>query len=388
MFVILITWYQERKTENALFALKELWTPLSKVFRDGKVQQIKSTNLVRGDLLLFDEGDQIAADGVIRISKNLLFNESLLTGESVPVEKEAHLHHENQGISEKNMAFSGTFVVRGQGVAEIIHTGEFTSLGKIGKSLLEHPPESTPLQLEIKRTIRNIAIIGGVFCLSILLLHLITHQGFAKGLLASLSIAMAVLPEEMPMILTIFLAMGAFRMSKANVLTRRMYTIETLGAATLLCVDKTGTLTLNKMSLAWVYSTQKDLNMTRTIDKLEDDFSEVIYTACLASQQKPFDPMEIALLEQMDKLSPKSRLFDPLNNICIKEYPISKEHLAVTNLWKNLSDADGLLAASKGAPETILSICRLSPDEKKLSSAELNSWHNKDFGSWRSQKLI
>ena len=209
-------------------------------------------DVVRGDTVLLREGDRVPADGVLREAVELAVDESLLTGESLPVDKRADRETQSMGRPGEAMAsvYSGTLVVHGHGSAEIVATGTRSEIGRIGRALLAIEPESTPLQNETRRVVQRLAVGGLALCVVTSITYGLTRGHWAEAVLAGVTLAMGILPEEFPVVLTVFLALGAWRISKHNVLTRRMPAIETLGATTVLCVDKTGTLTENRMQVA------------------------------------------------------------------------------------------------------------------------------------------
>ncbi len=253
VFVIIgITVYQEQKTERALEALRNLSSPRALVIRDGEQQRIAGREVVTGDMLILVEGDRVPADGVLLSSNNVTVDESLLTGESVPVRKipwAEGLRAERPGGDDQPFVYSGTMVVQGQGLAEVKSTGARTEMGKIGTVLQTVERGETRLKGEISRIVRTIAIVGIFLCGIIVVVYGLIRGNWIEGFLAGITLAMAILPEEFPVVLTIFLALGAWRISQKNVLTRQVPAIETLGSATVLCVDKTGTLTQNKMTV-------------------------------------------------------------------------------------------------------------------------------------------
>ena len=244
IFIIVgITLYQTRKTEKALEALSELTMPLAVVIRDGREKRIPSSEIVPGDLILLREGDRIGADARLITSASLQVDESLLTGESVPVLK-------NVGDS----TYTGSLVVRGHGSAEVLATGTATQLGKIGKSLTEIPDEKTTLQENVARIVKVIGLAALFTVIAVFALYGTTRGNWLEAGLAGISVAMALIPEEFPVILTIFLALGAWRMARAKVVARKPAAIEALGAISVLCVDKTGTLTENRMEIAEIHA--------------------------------------------------------------------------------------------------------------------------------------
>jgi len=228
LVVVGITFFQNRKTERALEALRDLSSPRALVIRDGESRRIAGREVVRGDLIVVSEGDRVPADGDVLWASNLSVDESLLTGESVPVSKRAVPEESLEPAQPERRVFSGTLVVAGQGLARVTATGPGTEMGRI---------------------VLRLAAIGAALCLLVALLYGRSRGSLFDGLLAGLALAMSILPEEFPVVLTIFLALGAWRLSRKRVLTRRVAAIEALGAATVLCVDKTGTLTVNRMSV-------------------------------------------------------------------------------------------------------------------------------------------
>ncbi|MDP4978263.1 MAG: HAD-IC family P-type ATPase, partial [Desulfobacterales bacterium] len=279
VFVVMaITIIQERRTERALEALRDLSSPRALVIRDGVHRRIAGREVVRGDLVVLCEGDRVPADGLLRRGINLSTDESLLTGESVPVRKVASEKArglDKPGGDDLPSVFSGTLVTAGQGIAEIVATGAGSQLGKIGKALERVEPEPTLLQKETRRLVRNFAIVGLMACALVVVVFAITRGGGAdiwkQGLLAGIAMAMATLPEEFPVVLTVFLALGAWRISRSQVLTRRMPAVETLGAATLLCVDKTGTLTQNRMTLRQLAVSANTVDLANHQDGLVEE---------------------------------------------------------------------------------------------------------------------
>ena len=369
VFVVMgITIVQERRTENALEALRDLSSPRALVIRDGQQLRIPGREVVPGDILVVAEGDRVPADALLRAGINLAVDESLLTGESVPVRKapapEAKAL-DAPGGDDLPSLFSGTLLTAGQGVAEVLGTGSSTELGKIGKALLQVEPEATFLQKETGRLVRIFALVGLSACVLVVVLYALTRGGGAQvwkeGLLAGIALAMAILPEEFPVVLTVFLALGAWRISRSRVLTRRMPAIETLGAATVLCVDKTGTLTLNQMTLKQLDVEGHSQDLTGVGAELPEPVHELMEYAILASKRDPFDPMERALhaaggqwLMQTEHLHPQWSL--------LKEFPLAPELLAVTHAW---DCGDGqVMVASKGAPEAIVDLCHLPAEQR------------------------
>ncbi len=360
--VISITLYQERKTERALEALRDLSSPRALVIRDGRQKRIAGREVVPDDILVLTEGDRVPADAMLLASSNLAVDESLLTGESVPVRKIAWDGFEEMkrpGGNDAPFVYSGTLIVRGQGIAQVKTTGANTEIGKIGKSLQTLESEKTPLQKEIALLVKNIAIIGTALCVVVVVVYGLTRFDWLHGFLAGITLAMAMLPEEFPVVLTIFLALGAWRISQKQVLTRRVPAIETLGAATVLCVDKTGTLTLNSMTVSNIFVQGDFLEIAgEGQSSLPEKFHELVEFGILASNINPFDPMEKALRELGEKtLSNTEHLH--YNWALVQEYPLSQQLLAMSHVWKSPDGQDYVIAA-KGSPEAIADLCHLN----------------------------
>src|SRR5689334_373562 len=257
LFIMAITVFQERKTERALDALRDLSSPRALVIRDGVEKRIAGREVVRGDVIILTEGDRVAADATVLSCNDLLIDESLLTGESMPVGKIASDgtgRDFRPGGDNLPLVFSGTLIVRGRGVAEVYATGSRTELGKIGRSLETLTPETSRLQAKSLGLIQTAAGVGLSLCVVVVVLYGFSARDWTGGLLAGIALAIALIPEEIPVVITVFLALGAWRMSQKRVLARRIAAIEALGSATILCVDKTGTLTMNRMAVAQIRS--------------------------------------------------------------------------------------------------------------------------------------
>jgi len=370
LVIIGITLYQERKTERALAALRDLSSPRACVIRDGAKRRIPGREVVRGDVVVLAEGDRVPADAVLLDAVNLLVDESLLTGESAPVRKvpvEGEPEPTRPGGDDLPFAYSGTLVVRGQGVARVAATGLRTEIGKIGASLAVLEPERTPLEREVGSVVKRVALGGLVLCVLLLVVYGLTRGDWLHGLLAGIALAMAVLPEEFPVVLTVFLALGAWRISKRGVLTRRIPAVELLGAATVLCSDKTGTLTQNKMRIAELWSPDG----THAVGGagLPESVHEVVEFGVLASQRDPFDPMEIAFKELAEgKLAGTEHLHETWQ--LVREYPLSPALLSVSHVWRAPEGRQRVIAA-KGAPEAIVDLCHLDAARADEIQAEV-----------------
>ena len=371
LVVIAITVIQERRTERALDALRDLSSPRALVIRDGQQKRIAGREVVAGDIVVLAEGDRVPADAMLRRSAFLAVDESLLTGESVPVRKlpsPTATVLDRPGGDGLPSLFSGSLVTAGQGVCEVIGTGVQTELGRIGKALQQIEPERTPLQVETAHTVRSLALVGMAACAAVVVIYALTRgndwQAWKEGALAGIAMAMALLPEEFPVVLTVFLAIGAWRISGSRVLTRRMPAIETLGAATVLCVDKTGTLTQNRMSVARLDGNGEMADLREASITISGRLRLLLETAVLASPIDPFDPMERALHEAARRhgaaaATQAARL--------VREYPFSRDVLAVTHVWEEPAGGSRI-AAAKGAPEAIARLCGMSAvDEAALA---------------------
>jgi Ca2+-transporting ATPase len=360
--VIGITLYQEHKTERALAALRDLSSPRALVIRDGRRVRIAGRDVVRDDLLIVSEGDRVAADAAVLSARNLSADESLLTGESVPVEKgcwDGVQAVGRPGGEGQPFLYAGTLITRGRGVARVLSTGPQTQMGLIGKSLLTLEVEGTPLQRQTGKIVRNFALVGLSLCVLIIGIFGLTRGDWLNGLLAGLTLAMATLPEEFPVVLTVFFALGAWRISRRNVLTRRIPAVETLGAATALCVDKTGTLTLNQMRVTQLVAGDEGWTADGPQETPSGPQAEVIRYGLLASSRDTFDPMEKAIKETAKTVSPG---WGPGTEgwTLVREYPHSGKLMAVIRAWRVPSESR-LVIGGKGAPEAIAKLCRLDP---------------------------
>ncbi|MCL4315290.1 MAG: cation-translocating P-type ATPase [Gammaproteobacteria bacterium] len=368
--IIGITLYQSHKTERVLSALRDLSSPRALVLRDGQARRIAGREVVRDDILLLREGDRVPADAVLLSCNDFHADESLLTGESVPVRKrpgDAASPIGAPGGDDTPFVYAGSLVVQGQGVARVAHTGLHTEIGRIGKAVQGLALEDSPLQRETRRIVRVFFLIGLVLCAAVVVLYVMTRGGWLEGFLAGIVLAMGILPEEFPVVLTVFLALGAWRIAKARVLTRHLPAIETLGAATLLCVDKTGTLTENRMTLnkLVVNSAMFDVNAAA----LPEPFHALLEYAALASEIEPFDPMERAIHETAGKYLAHRGLVHRDWEL-VHEYSLSPELPAMSHVWKATHD-DQFIVAAKGAPEAIADLCHLDVEKVRAMTAQV-----------------
>ncbi|MGE3849991.1 MAG: cation-translocating P-type ATPase, partial [Gammaproteobacteria bacterium] len=346
VLIVVITLVQARRTETALDALRRLSSPRALVLRDGEKRRIPGREVVRGDLLLLAEGDRVAADGALTVARNLQVDESLLTGESVPVEK---------GAGERIHA--GTTVVRGQGNAEVDAIGAATELGRIGASLRDTAAAPTRLELETRRVVRVLAFIGLALCVLVVVVYGLTRQDWLGGTLAGLTLAMAILPNELPAVLVVFLALGTRRIAARRVLARNLPAVENLGAATVLCVDKTGTLTLNQMAVRRLRAADGAEVALGGADEapLEETFHALLEFGILASSPAPFDPMERAVHRVGDRHLADTEHLHPDWQLA-REHPLTPDLLAVSQAWRGDGE-QGYVIGAKGAPEAILDLC-------------------------------
>jgi Ca2+-transporting ATPase len=370
---ILITVVQESRTERALEALRDLTSPRALVIRDGIQKRIAGREVARGDLVVLGEGDRVPADGRLVESHGLHLDESLLTGESVPVRKTAgaqavHTVTSRPGGDDLPFVWSGSLVVRGSGLCVVTATGRASEIGRIGTALSAIEAETPRLRLQTRRLVLWFAAIGLAVSALVVVLYGLLRGSWLEAALAGIALGMSMLPEEFPVVLTIFMAMGAMRMSQGRVLTRRAAAIETLGAATVLCTDKTGTLTQNRMRIAELCLPDGRVLQPDTQQAIvqEDDFHLIAELGILASAQQPVDPMEVAFHELGDALAPATvRARQDAGWTLEKHYPLDPALLAMSHAWGRNGDGERRFIATKGAPEAIADLCRLSADERE-----------------------
>lgn len=360
--IIAITIVQETKAGRALEALRELSSPRALVLREKNKIRIAGREVVREDILFINEGDRIPADATLLSASNVEVDESILTGESVPVTKKVN-----------SEIFAGTTVVRGQAIALVSAIGINTQIGKIGSSIHENEIVSTRLEQQTNQLVKRLAWMALFLCILVIVAYSLHNHSWIESSLIGISLAMAILPNELPAVLTIFFAMGAWRLSKRNVLTRKISAVENLGSITVLCVDKTGTLTLNKMTIQKLYSQGKSIDLTdSSVNELPEDFHEILEFGILASSKDPFDPMELAFSTAGQKyLKNTEHLHNDWN--LEKEYPLSPEMLSITHAWKP-NPTGGFVIGAKGASEAIVDLCHMSKElaaETKQKTEEM-----------------
>jgi len=361
VFVVMgITLFQESKAEHALEALRSLASPRARVIRGGETRTIPGREVVAGDVVLIAEGDRIPADAELLESTNLMVDESLLTGESVPVRKRPGNAGANPvpepGGDDLPFVFSGSLVVQGKGMAQVTGTGAGTAIGKIGKALFAIEPEGTRIQLETASVVRRFALVAGALAIVVAAWYGASRADWLNGLLVGLTLAMAILPEELPVVLTIFFGLGGWRLAQSHVLTRRVAAVEMLGAATVLCVDKTGTLTRNEMTLTRLVVGEQSFDLAAMPETpLPERYHELLEFSILASHRDPFDPMEKALHKSaQETLARTEHLHGDWE--LVSEYPLSPELLAMSRVWQS-TERQRYVVAAKGAPEAIADLC-------------------------------
>ena len=363
-FVVLslsISLVQETRTERVMEALRDLSSPRALVIRDGRRRRIAGREVVPGDLIVLSEGDRVPADAVLREAHELHTDESLLTGESVPVRKQAapagEVAESAPGGDDLPWVFSGALVVRGHGVAQVCRTGAQTQIGRIGKVLSELETTPSALQRQTRQWVRAFAVVGVALSLAVALLYAYVRGDVLGAVLAGITLAMSMLPQEFPLILTVFMAMGAWRIAHQRVLVRRASAIETLGSATVLCTDKTGTLTQNRMTVAALQV--GDQAWTAGHPVLPETFHAVLEYAILASQRDPFDPMEKAFWDLAEShLTEQDREHLHPDWTLAHAYALSPDLLAMSHVWQRPSQRSHVVAA-KGAPEAVADLCHL-----------------------------
>jgi P-type Ca2+ transporter type 2C len=356
---IVITIVQETRTENVLETLRDLSAHRALVIRDGETIRIPSREVVEGDTLVLEQGDRVPADALVLEARELEADESLLTGESVPVRKRAVRESEapqgEPGGDDRPEVFSGSIITRGDGIAQVLATGPHSRIGQIGRSLESLETEVPHLRRETSR------IVG----LVVVLLYGLLRGGWLDAFLAGIAVAMSLLPEEFPVVLTIFLAMGAWRIAQVGVLTRQTAAIEAMGAATVLCTDKTGTLTQNRMTVAelWLPSGEQ---VATTQGFSAPSYQTLLEASALASAPVPVDPMEVAFHFAAREVG----IAPGDGRALVRSYGLRPDLLAMSNIWQPQNGEGSLIVAAKGAPEAIARLCRLDGEAlKRLEDA-------------------
>lgn len=362
LLVATISLYQDARSKQALEKLEDFTQPFCKVVRNNQLQSIHVDELVIGDFLLVEEGNSVSADGIIVQANDFSVNESILTGETFAVSKSVN--------SSDNQIYRGTYVVSGLAIAQVTSIGNESKLGKIGKSLESIEEEKTPLEKQINRFVRNMAIIGSIVFLVVWFINFKQSNNILNSLLQALTLAMSILPEEIPVAFTTFMALGAWRLMKMGIVVKQMKTVETLGSATVICTDKTGTLTENKMSIAAIYNARLQQNFSSDqIGSNQKENQSLINYAMWASEPIPFDPMELAL-HQLYKAN--NLLDERPNYTMIHEYPLEGRPPMMTHIFEN--KLGNRIIAAKGAPEAILACCNANSETRTATQNAINEF--------------
>lgn len=360
-----ISLYQHVKSENALKKLKDFSQPYSKVIRNGIVVEIKSEHIVIGDSLMVEEGTSISADGTILHSNDFSVNQSILTGESFPVFKDHS--------TEDKFIYSGTTVTTGLAIATITAIGNQTKLGKIGKSLESITEQKTPLEIQISNFVKKMAMTGGGIFALVWFIHYWHSAHLLNSLLQSLTLAMSILPEEIPVAFTAFMALGAWRLMKTGIVVKQMKTVEALGSATVICTDKTGTITENQMSLAKLFVLSSN-TISQPNNVLTDEEKELLVFAMWASEPIPFDPMEVALHQTYKDIVDND---ERLDYKIVHEYPLSGTPPMMTHVFEN--QKKNRIIAAKGAPEALIIASEMTEIERHQIKTAIESLGNDGY---------
>ena len=370
-----ITVVQEARTERVLEALRDLTSPRALVIRGGERLRIAGREVARGDLIVLSEGDRVPADARLLEATGLSADESLLTGEAVPVRKQvatsdvAAKNVPRPGGEDLPMVFSGSLIVRGSAIAEVTATGPASEIGKIGASLSKLEIETPHLQRQMRKLVIVFAAVGAAVSVAVVVLYGLLRGGWLEGVLAGIAVGMSMLPEEFPMVLAVFMAMGAWRISKVRVLTRRASAIETLGAASVLCTDKTGTLTENRMTIAELRLADGTATMIGDT-ALPEPFRELAAAGVMASAPEPFDPMEKAFhaLAKADRGAVETP--SGAERKLVRTYALASDLLAMSQVWA--TKGAGRQIAAKGAPEAVADLCRLDAAARAALTAQVD----------------
>lgn len=356
-----ISFYQDSRSRKALEALEAMNEPLSKVVRAGVLISIPTSEIVVGDMMLVSEGNTINADGIIVHSNDFSVNESALTGEAFAVFK--------QSDSEDNHVYSGTVVVSGLAICEVRQIGANTKIGQLGTAILNIKEEPTLLQLQIRQFVKWMAVVGAVVFFAVWLFNFIRSGSITDSLLKGLTLAMSILPEEIPVAFTTFMALGSRRLMQMGIIVKKIRTVEALGSATIICTDKTGTITQNKMSLQAVYN-----GADHTLYEAGHFPEALITTAMWASEPVPFDPMEKTLHRLYEEMvSTDARP----GYTMVHEYPLDGKPPMMTHIHENA--AGQRIVAAKGAPEAILQVCHLPEKEQQTITDQINALAQKGY---------
>ena len=375
LVVMVMTYFQQQRTERSLDALRDLSSPQALVMRGGQLSRVASRELVCGDVVLLAEGVRVPADLVLTEASNLQVDESLLTGESVPIDKSvstvAAEGAQDPAALHLAQVFSGTLVTRGTARGHVVATGEQSQLGRIGVSLRGLGEETTPIQRETRRIVQWVAVLGLVLAACLAVAYGLLLGDWLHGLLAGLTLAMAILPEELTVILTVFMGLGAWRLAREKVLTRNVPTIELLGATTVLCVDKTGTLTSNQMAVRRLWSGTAGYDTLPGLP-LPEALHEVLEFAVLASHRQALDPMDTAIADAGQRLLAHTAHLHA-DWTLVDDYALSPAMLAMSRVWQS-PDCHERIIAAKGSPEAIIDLCHLNPATRSQIVKQVELW--------------
>ena len=365
ILVSAISLYQDSRSRNAIAQLQKLTNPLCKVIRNSKTIEVPNTELVVGDIMVLEEGTSISADGKILQANDFTVNESILTGESLAISKNE--------TSEIPVVYSGSTVSSGSATIEITAVGNLTKLGTIGKSLEDIPEEKTPLEIKINDFVKKLVIAGAIVFVLFWTLNFLKSHDILGSLLQALTLAMSILPEEIPVAFSTFMALGAWRMMKMGVLVKQMKTVETLGSASVICLDKTGTITQNKMSIAQLFLFKKNeiIDFSKANSPEEE---ELLNMAMWASEQAPFDQMEIAIHRAYEE---NTKIDERKDFEMAHEYALSGVPPMMTHVFKNKENK--YIIAAKGSPEAMMKVSHLSSSEIKQVELALEEIANKGY---------
>ncbi|RXF69498.1 cation-translocating P-type ATPase [Arcticibacter tournemirensis] len=352
-----ISFYQDNRNRKALEALEKLNEPLSKVIREGQLVEIPTHDIVVGDMMLIEEGNIVNADGEIVHSNDFMVDESALTGESYSVYKSE--------TGDDNKVYSGTVVVSGLAICKVKNVGFGTRLGKLGESLHSIKEEATPLQVQIRKFVRVMAIVGIAVFLLVCLVNFLSGQSFTNSLLKGLTLAMSVLPEEIPVAFTTFMALGSWRLIKSGIIVKKISTVEALGSATVICTDKTGTITESSMRLQEVYAFSSRTSYSQD-NAWSKEALEVIKVSMWASEPVPFDPMEKTLHEVYVQNVDRD---ERPQFAMVHEYPLGGTPPMMTHVFEDA--AGNRIIAAKGAPEAILDVSLQDAESRSSIEAKV-----------------
>ncbi len=372
LVVMAMTYFQQQRTERSLDALRDLSSPQALVMRGGRLSRVPARELVCGDTVLLAEGVRVPADLVLTEATNLQVDESLLTGESVPIDKGARTQAaEGASAPVSAEVFAGTLVTRGSARGQVVATGLQSQLGRIGVSLRGLGEEATPIQAETRRIVRRVAVLGLMLAAGLTVAYALLLGDWLHGVLAGLTLAMAILPEELSVILTVFMGLGAWRLAREQVLTRNVPAIALLGATTVLCVDKTGTLTSNKMAVRRLWSGSAEYDTLPGLP-LPEALHAVLEFAVLASHRLAFDPMDTAIADAGQRLLAKTAHLHA-DWTLIDDYALSPAMLAMSRVWQSPDSHERIIAA-KGSPEAIIDLCHLDPATRSQIARQVALW--------------